>query len=77
MLVFWWVNLIKVPAYIEVEDAEPQPRHPDPRPGADRGRRGVSSGSGRTGGWRTPFFFRLTYGLLAVTGAKLVYDALI
>ena len=76
VLVFWWVNLIKVPAYIEVRMLN---RSSSPRSSSSRRSRSAGSlpGSGRTGGCRTAVFFRLTYGLLAVAGAKLVCDALV
>jgi len=75
VLVFWWINLIKVPAYIQVGML-------------NRGLLvpilvlvpvavvGVFLGVWAHRRVSDTFFFRLTYTLLAVTGAKLIWDAL-
>jgi uncharacterized membrane protein YfcA len=75
VLVFWWINLIKVPAYIEVGMLNRSLVTPilvlAP----------IAVGGVFVGVWAhhrvsDRFFFALTYTLLAVTGAKLVWDAL-
>jgi uncharacterized membrane protein YfcA len=76
VLVFWWVNLIKVPAYIEVGMLNRSLVAPililAPIAVA-----GVFFGVWAHRRVSDAFFFRLTYALLAVTGAKLVWDALV
>ncbi len=75
VVVFWWINLIKVPAYLQL--------------GMINGTQvlpililaPIAVGGVYLGVWAhhrvsDAFFFRLTYALLAVTGAKLVWDAL-
>jgi uncharacterized membrane protein YfcA len=75
VLVFWWVNLIKVPAYLEVGMLNRSLLVPilvlAPIAVA-----GVFAGVWAHHRVSDAFFFRLTYTLLAVTGAKLVWDAL-
>jgi uncharacterized protein len=75
VLVFWWINLIKVPAYVEVGMLNRSLAAPililAPVAVA-----GVFVGVWAHSRVSDRFFFRLTYGLLAVTGAKLVWDAL-
>lgn len=75
VLVFWWINLIKVPAYLQLGMINATQLTPilvlAP----------IAIGGVYFGVWAhhrvsDTFFFRLTYALLAVTGAKLVYDAL-
>lgn len=75
VLVFWWVNLIKVPAYLQLGMINATQVTPililAPIAVA-----GVYLGVWAHHRVSDTFFFRLTYALLAVTGAKLVYDAL-
>lgn len=75
VLVFWWINLIKVPAYIEVGMLNRSLVLPilllAPIAVA-----GVFAGVWAHNRVSDRFFFGLTYVLLAVTGAKLVWDAL-
>jgi uncharacterized membrane protein YfcA len=75
VLVFWWVNLIKVPAYLEVGMLNRSLVAPilvlAPVAVA-----GVFLGVWAHRRVSDALFFRLTYTLLAVTGAKLVWDAL-
>ena len=75
VLVFWWINLIKVPAYIEVGMLNRSLLTPILVlvPVAVLG---VFAGVWAHRRVSDRFFFQLTYGLLAVTGAKLVWDAL-
>lgn len=75
VLVFWWVNLIKVPAYLEVGMLNRSLVLPILLLAP------VAVGGVFLGVWAhrrvsDAAFFRLTYALLAVTGAKLVWDAL-
>ncbi len=74
VLVFWWVNLIKLPAYLETgmlnRSLVPAILMLAP----------IAIGGVFVGVWAhrrvsDAVFFRLTYALLAVTGAKLIYDA--
>jgi uncharacterized membrane protein YfcA len=75
VLVFWWINLIKVPAYLDVGMLNRSLVVPilvlAPVAVA-----GVYVGVWAHRRVSDAFFFRLTYTLLAVTGAKLVWDAL-
>lgn len=75
VLVFWWINLIKVPAYLQVGMLNRGLVTPilvlAPVAVA-----GVFLGVWAHRRVSDAFFFRLTYTLLAVTGAKLVWDAL-
>lgn len=75
VLVFWWINLIKVPAYLNVGMLNASLVTPilvlAPVAVA-----GVFLGVWAHRRVSDAFFFRLTYSLLAVTGAKLVWDAL-
>ncbi len=75
VLVFWWINLIKLPAYVEVGMLNRSLITPililAPIAVA-----GVFAGVWAHRRVSDVFFFRLTYVLLAVTGAKLVWDAL-
>ena len=72
--VFWWVNLIKLPAYVQLGMLN--------RRLARRSRSSppIAVAGVFLGVWThrraSDTFFRLTYTLLAVTGAKLVWDAL-
>jgi uncharacterized protein len=75
VLVFWWVNLIKLPAYIQIGMLNRGLVAPililAPIAVA-----GVFLGVWAHRRVSDKFYFRLTYTLLAVTGAKLVWDAL-
>jgi uncharacterized membrane protein YfcA len=75
VLVFWWVNLIKVPAYIQIGMLNRSLAAPililAPIAVA-----GVFLGVWAHRRVSDDIFFRLTYTLLAITGAKLVWDAL-
>jgi uncharacterized membrane protein YfcA len=75
VLVFWWVNLIKVPPYIQLGMLNRELLRPmlilAPIAIA-----GVYAGVWAHHRVSDAVFFRLTYALLAVTGAKLAYDAL-
>lgn len=75
VLVFWWINLIKVPAYIEIGMLNRGLTVPllvlAPVAVA-----GVFAGVWAHRRVSDAIFYRLTYALLAVTGAKLVWDAL-
>lgn len=75
VLVFWWVNLIKVPAYLQIGMLNRTQLTPilvlAPVAVA-----GVFLGVWAHRRVSDAFFFNLTYALLAVTGAKLIWDAL-
>ena len=75
VLVFWWINLIKVPAYIEVGMLNRSLVTPI-LVMAPVAVAGVFLGVWAHNRVSDRFFFGLTYVLLAVTGAKLVWDAL-
>ena len=75
VLVFWWLNLIKLPAYVELGMLNRELVVPllilAPIAVA-----GVYLGVWAHRRVSDAVFFRLTYSLLAVTGAKLVWDSL-
>lgn len=75
VLVFWWINLIKVPAYVEVGMLNRSLVTPilvlAPIAVA-----GVFLGVWAHRRVSDRFFFALTYVLLTVTGTKLIWDAL-
>ena len=75
VLVFWWLNLIKLPAYVELGMLNRELVVPllilAPIAVA-----GVHLGVWAHRRVSDDFFFRLTYSLLAVAGAKLVWDSL-
>jgi uncharacterized membrane protein YfcA len=75
VLVFWWVNLIKLPAYLDTGMLN-RGLVPAILMLAPIGVGGVFLGVWAHRRISDAVFFRLTYILLAVTGAKLVYDAL-
>jgi len=75
VLVFWWINLIKVPAYIEVGMLNRSLISPI-LVMAPVAVAGVFLGVWAHHRVSDRFFFGLTYLLLAVTGTKLVWDAL-
>ena len=75
VLVFWWVNLIKLPAYVQLGMLNRELLAPIMIL-APLAIAGVFAGVWAHHRVSDAFFFRLTYTLLAVTGAKLVYDAL-
>jgi uncharacterized membrane protein YfcA len=75
VLVFWWLNLIKLPAYVELGMLNRELVVPllilAPIAVA-----GVYLGVWAHRRVSDAVFFRLTYAILAVTGAKLVWDSL-
>jgi uncharacterized membrane protein YfcA len=75
VLVFWWINLIKVPAYIEVGMLNRSLVTPI-LVLAPIAVLGVLAGVWAHRRVSDRSFFALTYVLLAVTGTKLVWDAL-